>query len=139
MTRGQWATLFLDAIGAPNTRRNRRAVIAWETAEGDAGRFNPLGTTEKWEGATDFNWVGVKNYGSASDGLHATARTLNYGADRELYGYHAIRARLRGNRPAWRTLKAVEDSAWGTGGLALRVLRTVPILSALYAHHRIAH
>lgn len=137
-TRGEFANAFLKEIGAPVTRRNRRALLAWMQAEGDAGRFNPLNTTHEAPGASDFNWVGVKNYVNFGQGVWATAETLNYGADRDLYGYKPIRARLRGNKPAWRTLQAVEHSQWGTGGLALRVLRTVPILSALYAHHRLA-
>jgi hypothetical protein len=138
-TRGQFATALLKAIDAPVTRRNRRALLSWMQAEGDAGRFNPLNTTHDWPGATDFNWVGVKNYDSFEDGVAATAVTLNYGADRGLYGYRQIRRDLRLSEPASQTLGAVERSEWGTGGLALKVLQTVPILSALYAHHRLAH
>jgi hypothetical protein len=137
-TRGEFANEFLKKIGAPVSKNNRRAMLAWMQAEGDAGRFNPLNTTQEWPGATDFNWVHVKNYASFMDGVNATVRTLNYGADHGLYGYKPIRARLRGDKPAWRTLKAVENSQWGTGGLALRVLRTVPVLSVEYAHHRLA-
>lgn len=134
-TRGQFAWALLPKVGAPRTRRNVRALLAWMQAEGDAGRFNPLNTTKDWPGATTFNWVGVKNYASFQDGVNATAETLNYGADRDLYGYKPIRARLRANRPAWRTLTAVENSQWGTGGLALRVLRTVPVLASIYKKH----
>lgn len=136
-TRSEFANEFLKKIGAPVTRRNRRALLAWMQAEGDAGRFNPLNTTQDWPRATTFNRVGVKNYASFKDGVNATVRTLNYGADRGLYGYKPIRARLRGNKPAWQTLQAVENSQWGTGGLALKVLRSVPVLGALYAHHRL--
>jgi hypothetical protein len=137
-TRGEFATAFLKAIDAPVTRRNRRALLAWMQAEGDAGRFNPLNTTHAAPGATDFNWVGVKNYVNFGQGVWATAETLHYGANRNLYGYRAIRSHLRNNDFAAETLGAVERSAWGTGGLALRVLQTVPILSNLYAHHRLA-
>jgi hypothetical protein len=138
-TRGQFATALLKLIDAPVTRRNRRALLAWMQAEGDAGRYNPLNTTHDWPGATDFNWVGVKNYDSFVAGVAATAATLNYGADHGLYGYRQIRRDLRLSEPAAQTLGAVERSEWGTGGLALRVLQTVPILSAPYAHHRLAH
>lgn len=138
-TRGEFARALLKEISAPVTRRNLRALLAWMQAEGDAGRFNPLNTTHEMPGATDFNWVGVKNYASFEDGVRATAITLNYGADRNLYGYRAIRRDLRGSEPAAQTLGAVERSDWGTGGLALQVLQTVPILSALYRHHRLAH
>jgi hypothetical protein len=75
--------------------------------------------------ATDFNWVGVKNYQTAEDGIAATAKTLTYGADRDLYGYKPIRRRLRRSRWAYWTLRAVEVSQWGTGGLALKCLSMV--------------
>lgn len=125
ISRLQFADALLREIDAPITDRNRWALVSWMQAEGSAARFNPLATTQDWPGATNFNWAGVKHYASLEDGVAATARTLNYGADRELYGYRPIRHRLRANAWARNTLKAVEESAWGTGGLALRCLRTV--------------
>lgn len=124
-TRLAFAQALLAEIGAPDTERNRWALVSWMQAEGSAARFNPLATTQDYPGATDFNSVHVKNYVSLADGVAATAKTLNYGADRDLYGYRPIRRRLRENAWARNTLKAVEESAWGTGGLALRCLRTV--------------
>jgi hypothetical protein len=120
-TREDFARALLPKIGARATKRNLVALVAWQRAEGIAGVWNPLGSTLDMPGATDFNSVGVKNYVSFLQGVEATARTLNYGADRGLYGYRAIRKRLRGNSFAWLTLRAVEKSAWGTGGLAKRV------------------
>lgn len=137
-TRGQFARALLPKVGAEVTARNMRALMAWMQAEGDAGRFNPLNTTQDKPGATDFNSVGVKNYRSFVDGVNATAETLNYGADRGLYGYHGIRSCLRRNAPAWRTLGAVESSAWGTGGLATLTLATVKTALRNYQHHRIS-
>ncbi len=122
MTRKEWATKFLRQIGAPRTTRNLRAVVAWIQAEGSEAEWNPLATTKKAPGSTEFNWVGVQNYPDAETGLRATAETLNYGADRDLYGYRPIRHRLRKSRSAYWTLRAVEVSAWGTGGLALECL-----------------
>jgi len=87
-TRGQFARALLPKVGAKVTTHNMRALMAWMQAEGDAGRFNPLNTTHAMPGATDFNSVGVKNYASFEDGVKATAETLNYGAQRGLYGYH---------------------------------------------------
>jgi hypothetical protein len=137
-TRGQFARALLPKIGAEVTTHNMRALMAWMQAEGDAGRFNPLNTTHDMPGATDFNSVGVKNYASFNHGVAATAETLNYGADRDLYGYSAIRRRLHLNRAAYRTLLAIERSAWGTGGLAMACLPLVSAAPARFQHHRIS-
>lgn len=133
MTREQWAKAFLIKIGAPRTQRNLWAVVSWCQAEGSAAAWNPLATTQDWPRATNFNSVGVKNYASVEDGLNATAQTLNYGADRGLYGYKPIRRRLRRNAWAYWTLRAVEASVWGTGGLALRCL---PMVKGNWGHFR---
>ncbi len=124
-TREDFARALLPKVGARTTKRNLVALVAWQRAEGIAGKFNPLNTTQDMEGATDFNSVGVKNYRSFLQGVEASAKTLNYGADRGLYGYRVIRKRLRGNSFAWLTLRAVERSAWGTGGLAAEVRQDV--------------
>jgi hypothetical protein len=124
-TRIDFARAFLDAIEASHHKRNLWALVAWMQAEGSAAKFNPLATTQDMPGATDFNWDGVKDYTSFEQGVAATAKTLNYGADRGLYGYKPIRRRLRKSVLAYWTLRAVESSQWGTGGLALRCLRTV--------------
>ena len=124
-TREDFARLLLPKVGAKPTKRNLWAFVAWAQAEGGSASFNPLNTTLPKPGATNYNAVGVKNYKSLAQGVEATAETLNYGADRSLYGYRAIRKRLRGNSWARLTLRAVERSTWGTGGLALRCLPTV--------------
>lgn len=124
-TREDFAKLLLPKIGARPTKRNLWAFVAWAQAEGGSADFNPLNTTLHKPGATDYNSVGVKNYTSLAQGVEATAETLNYGADHGLYGYKPIRKRLRGNSWAVLTLRAVERSVWGTGGLALRCLPTV--------------
>lgn len=134
-TRGQFARALLPKVGAQVTTHNMRALMAWAQAEGDAGRFNPLNSTHDWPGASTFNWVGVKNYASFEDGVEATAETLNYGAKRQLYGYHEIRLGLISNAPAWKTLRAVEASEWGTGGLALLCLPLVSASPARFQRH----
>lgn len=125
VTRGQFAEQLLPLLDAPVTQRNLWALVSWMQAEGGNARFNPLNTTKKMPGSTDYNWVGVQNYTSLQQGLEATAETLNYGADRDLYGYKPIRRRLRRTAFARDILRAVEESQWGTGGLALRCLRFV--------------
>ena len=133
MTREEWAIAFLGRIAAPVTKRNLWAIVSWIQAEGSAAAWNPLATTQDWPGATNFNSVGVKEYLTAEDGLNATARTLNYGADRNIYGYKPIRRRLRRNAWARWTLLAVERSIWGTGGLALRCL---PGVKRHWSHYK---
>lgn len=125
MTREDFAAAVLEGINAPVSKRNLWALVSWMQAEGGDARWNPLNTTQEMPGATDYNWVGVKNYASFAQGVEATVKTLNFGADRGLYGYKPIRRRLRRNAWAYWTLRAVEDSIWGTGGLALRCLRGV--------------
>lgn len=138
MTRRDFAKALLRHLGAPITLRNMWVLISWMQAEGGAAKNNPLNTTEEWPGATVYNWVGVKNYPKFGDGVQATARTLNYGADRGLYGYGAIRHGLRHNAYALDTLEAVERSMWGTGGLAVRCLPGVKRSFASFADKRLA-
>lgn len=123
VTREEFAIKLLQEINAPVTQRNLYALVSWMHAEGSKATYNPLATTQEWAGATNFNSVGVKNYPSLDVGVAATAKTLNYGADRHLYGYDKIRFRLRQDERPRRTLAAVESSSWGTGGLAKRVLK----------------
>jgi hypothetical protein len=140
-TRGQFAHLFLPEIGAQITTHNLVAMMSWMQAEGDAGANNPINSTHTMPGSTDFNWVHVQNYVSLASGVKATAMTLNYGADRGFYGYRDIRAALRENLSAIHALEAVEDSSWGTGGLAVRVLEETgwhELMSNRYLHHRLA-
>ena len=131
-TRGDFAKALLLKVGAPVTKRNLWALVSWMQAEGGGALHNPLNTTEDWPGATTYNYVGVKNYASFQDGVAATAKTLNYGADHHQYGYELIRKRLRKNAWAYMTLRAVEQSLWGTGGLALRCL---PWVKKSYEHY----
>ena len=131
-SREDFARALLPMVGARVTKRTLWALVSWMQAEGLGGRFNPLNTTEDMPGATNFNSVGVKNYVSFEQGVAATAKTLNYGADRGLYGYKPIRRRLRKNAWASATLAAVEVSKWGTGGLALLCLPWVKLRWSRY-------
>lgn len=139
-TRGRFARRFLRGIDAPVTRNNMLTMMAWMQAEGDAGRYNPLNTTLDEAGAGVFNQVGVKNYRTYKDGVRATVKTLEFGAKRNLFGYHPIYAGLRADAESGVVLEAVENSAWGTGGLALRVYEDTPNRTLLsYKHHRLVH
>jgi len=121
-TREQYAKLVLKELDCPVTRDNLLALISWMHAEGSVAKFNPLATTQDMPGATIFNYASVKNYPTLEIGVEATAKTLKYGADRNLYGYLPIVKSFRNSRKPKRTLGAVEKSEWGTGGLAKRVL-----------------
>lgn len=112
---------FLRVFRGPISWRTRTALLSWTTAEGTTAKFNPLATTRQMPGATDFNTTHVKNYVSLEQGLEATFLTIQESG----HNYEPIRHRIRENRPAERILTAVEHSAWGTGGLGLRVLPSV--------------
>jgi hypothetical protein len=133
-TREDFALALLKQLDAPLTKRNLWALLSWMQAEGDAARFNPFGTTLKRAGSTTFNSHGVQNYASFDQGVSATAETINYGADKRLYGYQGIRYRLRHNAWAVRTLEAVARSNWGTGALALLCLPWVKLSYEKYAN-----
>jgi hypothetical protein len=121
MTRGEWTTRFLRYGDFFVTKRTKRAVLSWVTAEGTKAKFNPLATTQPMSGATDFNSVGVKNYPDLKTGLEATVKTLGFSG----HGYGAIVRRLKRDDTAAHILEAVEQSDWGTGGLAVEVLEDV--------------
>jgi hypothetical protein len=134
MTREEWATAFLEGIGAPVNRANLYAIVSWIQAEGGNAKANPLNTTHEAPGATTYNSAGVKNYPTVAVGLQATIETLEYGAERDLYGYRPIKRNLRRGRRAGKTLRSVEHSIWGTGGLALKVL---PYVKRYWDQYRI--
>lgn len=133
ITREDFARSFLMSIDAKPTERNLWAMVSWMQAEGSSAKFNPLATTQRMSGSTNFNSVGVQDYTSVEQGIEATAKTLNYGADRGLFGYKPIRRRLRRSVWAKWTLMAVEESAWGTGGLGLKCL---PGVKRFWDHYR---
>jgi len=114
----RWANDFLARLGMPPTSENVRAVVAWQQAEGTAARFNPLATTQGgFDGATNFNSVGVKNYASYDDGLAANVRAITNGR------YTDVLAALRKGTSAMEVAEAIKTSPWGSGDLVVRVLR----------------
>lgn len=112
-----WRFKLLQQMGAPATKANLRFLDAWQRAEGGNAAYNPLNTTQQAPGASAYNSVGVRNYGSPEQGLQATVETLNNGR------YGAIVNLLRSGRATAGQLgQAVEASPWGTGGGVMRVL-----------------
>lgn len=141
-TRGEFARAFLPKVGASTSDNNMLVLMAWMQAEGDAGRYNPLNTTQHMPGSTRFNFADVQNYltfGGLTGGVRATAKTLNFGARTGQHGYKPIRHALAVNAKPSIALAAIEASAWGTGGLALRVYEDTPDATLLeLRHHRLA-
>jgi hypothetical protein len=133
VTREQWAVSLLRWMDLPVTQKNLVALVAWQAAEGGPpnaqAKWNPLNTTQPWPGATTFNWVGVKNYPTQTDGLGATARTFKTPGQ----GYEPIVKRLARSARPRRTLAAVEASSWGTGGLAKSIVDDVKRSFSQYA------
>jgi hypothetical protein len=121
VTREDWARSFLRWAGWPVERHNLIAMVTWVSAEGTTAKWNPLATTKRAPGSTDFNSIGVQNFPSQESGLNATLSTLKENG----HGYRAIRRRLRRNAGPRSTLTALKNSAWGTGELALEIVDDV--------------
>ncbi len=132
MTRNDYFHRLADELHVPHTPQNAYAWVSWAQAEGGNAAFNPLNTTLEWPGATDYNSVHVKNYLTSDDGIKATAQTLKQ------QNFAHILNRLKTSAAPRLTLRAVEHSEWGTGGLALKCLPSVKANYNEYAQHTIA-
>ena len=110
-TRETFAEAILTGLGYPVTKLAVTDIMSWEATEGGAwnggARYNPLNTKEPMSGATDFNSVGVKNYGSWEQGISATIKTLQNGYYPDILNALAI----GGTGDFGLT---VGDSPWGT-------------------------
>jgi hypothetical protein len=128
---GEWAKAFLQVMGAPTCRPNLVVTIAWQAQEGTQAAWNPLATTHRMEGSTDFNSVGVQNYRSLARGLQASKETIDNGWD--VYGYGAIIRGMRDCVSAMDTAQAIADSRWCYGCAGGRyVLGIVPHVQASF-------
>ena len=110
---GDWADLLLRIFGAPTCRENRVVMVAWQVQEFTQAAWNPLATTHRMTGSTDFNGVGVQNFVSLEQGLEATKETIQNGWD--AYGYGAIVASLRRCDGASTTASRIAASSWCAG------------------------
>ena len=133
-TRLDFAKALLDRLELKHTKRRLWALLSWMQAEGGTAKFNPLNSTHEKEGATNYNSVGVKNYVSFHQGVVATAKTLNYGARHDRFGYKPLRKALVKNKWASVILMTVERSQWGTGGLALLCLPLIKVQYEKYSN-----
>jgi peptidoglycan hydrolase CwlO-like protein len=131
-TFGNWASLLLSELGAPQCRDNLTVLVAWQVAEGTAAAHNPLATSHYMPGSTAFNSVGVRNFASADVGLQATVETLRLPVPS--YGYDAIVDNLAHCAPAKTTAIAINASSWCRGCAGgLYVLNILPLVQADYA------
>lgn len=119
MTRGEFAKAVTEKLGFKSTLHTRRAWAAWMQAEGGGARNNPMNTTLRMPGSTNYNSVGVQHYVSPEQGVEAMAKTLREKGHR----YEEVRRLINRNGSATSILEAVGDSEWGTDGtLAIEVL-----------------
>jgi uncharacterized coiled-coil protein SlyX len=112
---GQWADMLLQIFDASTCRENRVVVVAWQVQEFTQAAWNPLATTHRMPGSTDFNGVGVQNFVSLEQGLEATKETIQNGWD--IYGYGAIVGSLRRCDDALTTASRIAASSWCPGCL----------------------
>jgi murein DD-endopeptidase MepM/ murein hydrolase activator NlpD len=111
-----WQARILKGIGAPVTPQNLTFLNAWTKAEGGGATNNPFNTTQMAPGASAYNSVGVRNYGSPEVGLQATIDTLNNGR------YGNILGALKQGSDPMAAAKALAASPWGTGSLVMKML-----------------
>jgi hypothetical protein len=110
---GEWAEAFLRIMDMPTCHSNLVAVVAWQVQEFTQAAWNPLATTHRMTGSTDFNEVGVQNFVSLEQGLQATKETIANGW--EVYGYSAIIDALSRCADPMDTALAVNASRWCPG------------------------
>jgi len=111
----------LKCLGAEPTKSNMLFMYAWRQAEGGDAKNNPFNTTQKMEGATNYNKIGVKNYRTPEDGIQATCKTLTNG--RNKYGYDKIIDGLKNDVGLSKLSDAVVNSKWGTKDLLTRITK----------------
>lgn len=108
-----WITAFLTSIGAPPTQANIKSMSAWisrETPWPPVAKNNPMNTTQKMPGSTNFNSVGVQNYPTAAEGIAALRMTITNGR------YSGIVSALRSGKGICGGGLGGEFSTWSGGG-----------------------
>lgn len=109
---------LLEALHAPGSLNNAIALVAQIQAEGGQAHFNPLNTTLRQAGSTDYNSVHVQNYKSWTQGIAATAKTLEQANMAKLLKV------LKAGGPAAAYWTALGVSPWGThppGGMKIEL------------------
>jgi hypothetical protein len=114
----QFSKDVLAKIGAPATEQNMAVMQAWIKSEGTRAQFNPLATTRRADGATNFNSVGVKNFTSYEQGVDTTVGAITNGL------YDNVIAALKRGNDAFAVADAIAASPWGSGTLVREVLES---------------
>ena len=130
VTREQFASQLLLDLSKPVSVNNLQSMVAWSSSENTQAENNPYATTLQFEGSSEFNSAGVKNYATLEEGLAATKATLLNG----LYG-DILSALDRSASPA-ETCSIVENSPWGSKPSSELVAQVVGNF-AEYANHPI--
>lgn len=107
-TRETFASNLLSKRGLPVSVNNLKSVVCWAASENTEAANNPLATTLKYNGSTDFNEAGVQNYATLEDGIDATIETLNNG------DYTHIISDLANSDSMAQTCSDIENSVWGS-------------------------
>lgn len=115
-TPDDFAKSLLSRLGAEPTQENIDAIKIWAKKEsggvwGRGASYNPLNTTLKMDGASNFNSAGVKNYGSFEQGVEATAQTLTGRASAER-GYDRIVSLMKSGASREQIVQAISASSW---------------------------
>ena len=105
----------LECVGAKPTKGNMSFMYAWRQAEGSTADFNPFNTTKNSPGSTTYNYVKVKNYKNAEDGIKATCDTL------KLSYYTDIVNGLKNDVGLYKLSRMEGLKKWGTGALVAKV------------------
>lgn len=106
-----FANDVLNLAHLPNTTANVDCLVAVMVMEGSHAAYNPMDTTQPYQGATDYNPTGVRNYPSWKAGVTATVLTLKNG-----YYTDIVNALSAGNGELASTLW--DSSPWGTQNVA---------------------
>lgn len=111
-----WEHDLVAALGEGPSNERAWFFRAWHLCEGGTARFNPLNTTLRLVGSTDYNAAGVQHYSDRLMGLAATLLTLR------LSYYDDIRKALHEPRISAPRILAKSERAiriWGTNPLCI--------------------
>lgn len=109
MRRSAFVDAVFKAVGGFETSSRTTFGVAWAAYEDTQAQNNPFATTEPWEGATEFNTAGVKNYPNEEAGIEATVKTLENG------DYQHLLDMLRNpDASALELCNALNESPWGS-------------------------
>lgn len=109
MKRSDFAIEVYKKLEAPVNTARINFGVTWAAFENTEATNNPWATTEPFEGSSDFNEAGVKNYATFENGVDATVETLL------LPAYEHFVTLLRNpDVSVMELLNALDGSPWGS-------------------------